>query len=218
MSGVPPLIPTPSPGEAMRPFAGVLLLYFLCVVGCGGGSGTVPPPAYDPDALAKAAIEQCDKNRNGTLEGSELDGCPALKVKLTFEAIDKNKDKAVSADELADRFRSYRATGVSVTSVACTVRLNGQPLDGATVTFTPEAFLAGVIKGGSGKSDPDGGVALAGEAGGGLPFGMYRITVSKKTEAGAETIPAKYNTATALGREVSPDRGGTTINLDLTSP
>ena len=195
----------------MRLTAGVLLALSLSAAGCGSG-GTSGPPAYDPDALARAAIAQFDKNGNGTLEGAELDACPSLKSALA--ALDKNKDKAISADELADRFRSYKATGVSATSFSCSVRLNGQPLEGATVAFTPEDFMKGTITGGSGTTDRGGNVESSP-----LPFGFYRIVVSKKNAAGAEAIPAKYNTATTLGREISPDpRGGNTLELNLTSP
>jgi hypothetical protein len=193
----------------MRLAPGVLLISLLAGCGSGGPSG---PPAYDPDALARAALAQFDKNNNGTIEGAELDACPSLKSALA--AIDKNKDKALSADELADRFRAYKATNVTTASVSCTVRLNGQPLEGATVTFTPEDFLKDTISGGSGTSDVGGNVATPP-----LPFGLYRISVSKKNAAGVEAIPARYNTATTLGREVSPDpRGGNTIELNLTSP
>lgn len=194
----------------MRRATGILLCCLLAA-GCGSG-GTSGPPAYDAEALARAAVAQLDKNKNGTIEGAELDACPALKAALA--AIDKNKDKVVSADELADRFRAYKATGVTATSVSCTVRLNGQPLEGATVVFTPEEFLKDTISGGSGESDLGGNVPLPP-----LAFGLYRVSVSKKTAAGAESIPARYHSPTTLGREVSPDpRGGTTIDLNLTSP
>jgi hypothetical protein len=201
----------------MRPTSVALFALALLAAGCGKSSSG--PPSYDPDALARAAIAQLDKNGNGTIEGAELDACPSLRSALP--AIDKNKDKALSADELTERFRAYKATGVTSASVSCTVRLNGQPLEGATVTFTPEEFLKGTIAGGSGTSDKTGALGFTTEGTNtpGLAFGLYRVSVSKKNAAGTETIPARYNTATTLGREVSPDpRGGGTIELSLTSP
>jgi hypothetical protein len=197
----------------------VLCFVGLTAPGCGGSNTPGSPPAYDPDALARAAITQFDRNGNGTIEGSELDACPSLKSALA--AIDKNKDKAISQDELAERFKAYKATNLTTTSFTCIVRLNGQPLDGATVTFVPEDFLKGTITGGSGKSDASGSVAVTmdGTTTSGLPYGLYRITVSKKSAGGAEAIPARYANGTALGREVSPDpRGGTVIELALTAP
>jgi hypothetical protein len=207
-------------GAAMR-FLQLLLLTILAGVpiGCGGDGGPGSPPAYDPDALAKAAITQLDKNGNGTIEGSELDACPSLKSALA--AIDKNKDKALAQDELAERFKAYKATKLATTTFSCGVKFNGQPLEGATVTFVPEEFLKGTITGGSGKSDATGNVAIVQEGTGnpGLPYGLYRITVSKKNASGAEILPAKYVNGTALGREISPDpRGGTSLDLLLTSP
>ena len=101
------------------------------------------------------------------------------------------------------------------------MRLNGQPLEQAIVTFIPEEFMDPTIKGGSGTTDMNGTASVAAEASStpGLAYGLYRITVSKKTVTGTETIPLRYNTATTLGRELSPDpRGGTSIELSLTSP
>jgi len=197
----------------------VLCITGLPTLGCGGSGPGGSPPAYDPDALAKAAVNQCDRNSNGTIEGSELDTCPSLKFALT--AIDKNKDKAISQDELADRFKSYKSTNLATTSFSCLVRFNGQPLSDATLTFTPEDFLKGTITGGTGKTDGAGTAVITqdGTSITGLPYGLYRISVSKKGPSGSETIPARYVNGSALGRELSPDpRGGTAIELVLTSP
>jgi hypothetical protein len=198
----------------MRPLPAAL---FACALaaGCGGGRpAAVSPPSYDPEAMGRAAVKQYDRNGNGTIEGAELDACPGLKRSLA--AVDKNGDKAVSADELADRFKAYQSTGVGAVNVPCKVTLNGNTLEGATVTFVPEDFMLGTVKGASGKTDANGYADLAPEGGGiGVPLGFYKITVTKD----GESIPARYNTLTTLGAEVNADaRGNRNVELHLKSP
>lgn len=194
--------------------ASVLL---FAAFGCGGlPSDALPIPAYDPDAMANAAIKQFDKNGNGILEAAELEACPALKGALT--RFDANKDGAISADELKTRFHTYKALGTGAMAVVVDVKLNGRPLVDADVSFVPEECMLGAIQGGSGKTDVRGVVQLSGPGGvPGLPCGLYRITVSKKGAGALELIPAKYNANTTLGREISADprSGDSAIHLDL---
>jgi hypothetical protein len=168
--------------------------------------------------MARAALKQFDRNGNGTIEGAELDGCPALKKALAV--FDKNGDRAISADELAERFRAYKAAGIGAVGVSCLVRLNGHPIEKAVVRFVPEDCMNGATTSGTGTSDADGVAVIAGDDGTpGLPYGLYRITVSLTANGGSEVIPARYNTSTTLGREIGPDpRGVSTIELDLKSP
>jgi hypothetical protein len=42
----------------------------------------------------------------------------------------------------------------------------------------------------------------------GVPYGFYRIQVSRKDAEGKETIPARYNSETTLGQEVGPRTPG----------
>ena len=189
----------------------VLIAVAFSLSGCGGKNAPLSAPSYDPEEMARAAVQQYDKNGNGQIEGAELDACPALKGALT--AIDANKDKAISVDELTERFRAYKQGAVAVVGVACVVKLNNRPFEGALVTFTPEDCMKGSVQGGSGTTDSSGAVALD------LPYGLYKITVSRKSGAGEE-LPARYNAATTLGREIGPDPRGAagTIDLNLTSP
>ncbi|MBY0514128.1 MAG: hypothetical protein K2P78_09490 [Gemmataceae bacterium] len=190
----------------------------LAVVGCGGSNAPLSAPSYDADGMAKAALQEYDKNGNGSLEGAELDACPGLKYALA--AVDTNKDKSISFEELQVRFREYEKSRVGAVSVSCTVRLNGKGLDGATVTFTPEEFMKGKVKGAAGTSDAAGNVNLTAEGGiPGLPIGVYKVTVSKKGADGSESVPAKYNAKTTLGFEVGPGgRGNPVAEFNLTSP
>jgi len=88
--------------------------------------------------------------------------------------------------------------------VRCRVLLDGQPLEGATVTFVPEKFLGPGIKPASGVSDAEGHVRLRTEGQDlpGVQCGIFRVVVSKKDSADQETIPGRYNTHTELGEEV----------------
>ena len=192
-------------------------LFVVCVAaaGCGGKNAPLSAPSYDPGAMAQAALSQYDKNGNGSIDGAELDACPALKNSLA--AIDKNKDKALSADELTARFEAYKTANIGALGVSCQVKLNGNDLAGAVVTFVPEDCMKGTVKGGKGTSREDGAVEIQGDGGvPGLALGLYKITVSK-VGPGGEEIPAKYNTQTTLGREVFADpRGGSpTIELNV---
>jgi hypothetical protein len=206
----------PSVRPSTHPSLGVFILFVLAT-GCAGPNAPLTAPEYDPDAMADAALKQFDGNGNGTIEGVELNACPALKAAMP--AIDKNKDKAISRDELVERFRSYKEAGVGAVSVSCTVRLNGQPLEGATVTFVPEDCMKGTVKGGSGATDAEGVAQVKGEGGlPGLPLGLYRVTVSKSS-GGSEQIPARYNAQTTLGAEIATGSRGTgSIEFNLTSP
>jgi hypothetical protein len=163
--------------------------------------------------MAKAAITDYDKNKNGNLDAAELEACPALAESLA--SIDKNGDKQLSADELTERFAAYQKAAAGAIAVACEVRMNGMPLANATVTFTPEACMLGTIMGGSGTTDKGGILQLNGPSGApGLPCGLYKITVSQKPNGTTELIPEKYNTKTTLGREVYTD--GRSGNLSMT--
>jgi hypothetical protein len=197
----------------------ILLLGVSGLVGLGcrpGSPNALPVPAYDPEKMAAAALRQYDKNGNGVLESAELEACPALKGALA--RFDTDKDGAISADELRARFQSYKVLGTGAMAVGVEVKMGGRPLEGAIVTFTPEDCMLDAISGGSGYANVNGRVTLDGPAGvPGLPCGLYRITVSKKSPTGVESVPAKYNTATTLGREISADprSGDSSIILDL---
>ena len=190
-----------------------LVLGLIPVVAAGCSSGTVstlPPPEYDADAVAQAALTQLDMNRNGQIEGAELDACPALK--LVLSAVDSNGDKGLSAAELKKRVELYSRQGL--VALTCTITLDGKPLAGATVTFDPEPFLTG-LRPATATTDETGmaGTFHAdGRSGTGLVAGLYRIRVTK---AGT-SLPARYNSQSTLGREVLTDARVGEARIDLT--
>jgi hypothetical protein len=170
--------------------------------------------SYDPEEMAKAAIIQLDKNVNGTIEGAEFDACPGLKAALPH--IDTNKDSKLTAEELKARFEGYRA--VATSNFTIRVSLDGTPLADATVTLTPEPFMGGVVGEATGRTGADGSVTnymVERRELPGLPPGVYTVAITKDGTA----IPAKYNTRTTLGCEVSGGgRGGIrTLDVKMTS-
>lgn len=193
-----------------------LLAWCLAAAGCGGPNAPLSAPGYDADAMTRSALDLYDKNGNGTIEGAELDGSPALKSALT--GIDTNKDKKLSADELKARFEAYRGQAAGIVGVAVTVTQDGSPLPGAELTFTPEPFMGDTVGEATARTGDDGGVTgftVRGESAPGLPCGMYRVKVSKPGPNGQETIPARFNAQTTLGCEVFTGRTGTRLDFNL---
>jgi hypothetical protein len=185
------------------------------LAGCSGGSVAPAPRAtYDAAGVSQAALNLLDKNKNGQIEGAELDASPALKAALP--AIDRNRDKSLSASELQQRVEQYVKLGQL--SVSCTVTLDGRALAGATVTFEPEPFLGAGLKPVTTTTDKDGVSGMFqvdGKSFATLPPGLYRIRVTKD----GTNLPARFNTQTTLGREVyaDPRQGDATIELALRS-
>ncbi len=138
------------------------------------------------------------------------DQAPGLKEAL--KNLDTNGDGGVSADEVTARVNAWKEMKTGLTFVQCRVTLDGEPLSGAKITFEPEAFLGDEIKPAVGittvygdampvirredRPDP--------KQPAGVHIGLYKVRVSK-VENGKETIPARYNTNTILGQEVSYD-------------
>ena len=99
-------------------------------------------------------------------------------------------------------------TPVGIVRVQCVVNVKGRPLDGATVTLEPEAFMQGVVSSATGVTR--GGTAALDVSDAtrphpnahGVQSGLYLVRVSKVVN-GKETIPPKYNAQTVLGCEVA---------------
>lgn len=212
---------------ALKVLAGlavVLVGSMLLALGCRGGRGGIAAPSFSTANIAAAAVAEYDANKDGALDPKEMESCPAL-AEAFRSGLDKSKDGQVTANEIEERLRIYQDEGMmSICMVQVT--LDGSPLSGASVTLVPEKFMGPNFKPATGTTGPEGFAPLSAEGPqqGFVPYGFYRIEVSKKAANGKEIIPARYNTQTTLGKEFAParaqDRRGQsddTITLRLTS-
>lgn len=185
----------------------------LSFVACSRGPSRVAQPTISPSGAGSAAIAEYDKNGDGIISGDELNAAPALKAALP--RLDSNNDGGVSADEVAGRVSAWIKMQSGMTSVRMHFTLDGQPLAGATVVLEPEAFLGDQVKTAVGTTNQFGDVSPSIKPEdrpdptlpGGAHFGLYKVRVSKMVN-GKETIPARFNTQTTLGQEVSYDDPG----------
>ena len=180
----------------------IAFVVFVAVLAAGCGGGGVSAPRYDPGAMARAAMAEYDKNRDGKLDASELEACPALKSALPYIA--KDKQAFLTEEDIAGRLREFQESKIGLLGTRCKVTREGSPVPGVTITFVPEAFMGDTIKPGSGISDAHGiaNVAVSGEGPSGMSLGYYRIEASLKDVGGKETLPPQFNVNTKLGHEV----------------
>jgi EF hand len=194
----------------LKTFAFLLAFALLATTSCNRGPTPIKQPSIDPASAGKLAIEEYDKNGDGKIAGDELDKAPALKAALP--RLDTDGDGAVSADEVAARVNAWKGMRTGMTTVHCHITMDGQPLVGAKVIFEPETFLGDNIKTAVATSNPYGDAAPSippaerpqPNLPGGAHFGLYKVRISLMVN-GKETVPARYNTETTLGQEVSYD-------------
>jgi hypothetical protein len=167
-------------------------------------------PSFNPSASAARAIDSYDTDGDGFVAGNELENAPGLKAAL--KTLDQNEDGKVSKAEVAERVRIWDQMRIGMMSFDALFLLDGKPLAGAQITFDPEEFLGGVVMAGYGETSLGGDMRPrvpkekrpAPNSPPGMQAGIYKVRVSKIV-GGKETIPAKYNTKTILGQEVSKD-------------
>ena len=190
----------------------VLMVFGLMVFGCSGRPGRLKAPEIDAEDAGNKAMAQYDTNGDGAVGGGELQKAPSLAA--AFGRLDTDGNGRVSGEEVAARVRFWAARKLGRISTQCLITRNGQPLEGVTVTYEPEEFLSGSISGGSGVTNKQGlaVISVPGVTSPGVPCGLYLVKVTK-LEGGRETIPAKYNSETILGREISPYVMQTPIEL-----
>jgi hypothetical protein len=187
--------------HAKYAFAALAFVSFAFAAGCDREPIHDVGPPYSPSTAAAKAIELFDANNDGKIAGSEFDACPGLKASL--KVIGTDAEAGVTPEQIAARVKKWCDLHVPRTSLACLVSYNGRPLADATVKFIPEKFLADALPdAATGKTNQHGLAMITvryGEPG--VPPGMYRVEITKD----GEEIPAKYNTTTELGQEVSLD-------------
>jgi hypothetical protein len=187
----------------VRPALGRLLGgLVILAAGCARG-GPMARPQFSPEDATAAAMAEYDANKDGALDAKEVEKCPALREGMK-QGLDKNKDGRVTPDELTQRLQMFLEDEIG--SVFVQAYLDGAPLEGATVTLTPEKFMGPSFKPATGTTQSTGTTMLQIDGQAAVPYGYYRIEVSKKDVGGKEMIPARYNTQTTLGHEVASSR------------
>jgi hypothetical protein len=175
----------------------------------GCSSGPTPPerPKFDPAVAAQEAMAKYDTNHDGTLDQKELATAPALKYMLEgIKARDPSHPDSLNAEDIANRVKSWAEGSATIMSGTFTVSLDGEPLEGATITFEPEPWLGPTYKAHTGLTDKSGFAVLNNALNGyhGIYIGLYTVKISKLVE-GKETVPEQYNKKTTLGREICAD-------------
>lgn len=181
----------------------------LVITGCSGRPKRIEPPAIDSVAVGTAVLSQYDRDGDQSLSESELHAIPSLQAAVG--RVDRDGNGNITADEVTRRIQNWQELRVGLMRLICHVRLDGEPLEGASVTLTPEPFLGDEVLSAVGLTDVHGmaPLSIAEEFRvepniTGVQHGWYQVRVSK-LENGRETLPPKYNSETTLGCEVASD-------------
>lgn len=200
-------------------FLSHIFLIFAPIVGCSGRPGAVGLPNVDPSTAAGAAIDELDRSGDGQLSKDEWSASAPLASVAT--QYDGNQDGNLSSDEIAAGIARWIQTGVGARQVPFTVVLDGRGLSGATVRLVPAPFLGLGLKGAFGETSASGSGMLnmapedRPKNAPNIPLmqpGLYEVQITHP----ARPIPAKYNTQTTLGIEISsgnPPPQGVTWSL-----
>lgn len=199
-----------------------MVMAAVLIAGCSKRSDRYAPEVSAATAGADA-VAQYDTDHDGKIAGDELEKVGSLESNLA--AIDADGDKALTADEIAARVRSWQTTGALArrTPLHCKVYHNKVPLADADVKLVPEKFLGDKVAVVRGKTSKNGVAFLTveGSAPGdppGVGPGFYRVEITKADDE----IPAKYNTETVLGLDTSMDNPlilkGVRFDLDYPPP
>lgn len=155
-------------------------------------------------------MELYDTDGDGYVAGEELENASGLKAAI--RTLDKDKDGKISEEEVAGRVGAWDRMQIGMMSFDSKFYLDGEPLADASITFDPDEFLSGVVQAAVGTTSLEGTLIPkipkekrpTPTSPPGMQAGIYKVRVSKIV-GGKETIPAKYNTETILGQEVSQD-------------
>jgi hypothetical protein len=196
----------------------------LLLTGCGGGASRVHPVKIDSASASSQAMELYDKDGDGAIAGGELDAVPGIKKYISH--YDRDGDKRVTREEIAARLDDWSNQKLALLGAPLFIRLDGQPLGGATATLVPEPYLGPNVKPATGITMDSGYVMLSHadadlpKSSNGRPIpGVFAGTYKLEITHPSRNIPAKYNTATVLGEEVAYDinQSDDAIPINLTS-
>jgi len=187
----------------------------VLVTGCGGPA-YLEQPDFDASAIGRSLLDAYDTDSDGLLSEAELKKCPS--VLEGIRRFDSGGDRKVSPEEIAARVGVWSKGRVAVMRFEPRVLLNGRPLADALVEFVPEPAMAEIIKPASGVTSRSGYAEIVIAAEDlppdtpyvGMHMGLYKVKITHPKRK----IPARYNTETELGQEVTRDLGyGVSINL-----
>ncbi len=180
-------------------------LGLFAIVGCS--NAPTPPPRFqiDPESAAQAAMALYDKNGDGMLDAKELKASPPLRELLeNLKRRSPGHPDSLTKADISARLEEWIKAPATLLPGTSLVFLDGKVLEGATVSFEPEPFLGSSYRSHQGQTDASGAAHLDAELKDypGIYVGLYRVRISKKVD-GKESLPARYNTDTELGREVA---------------
>ncbi len=175
----------------------------ILLAGCPNDGGPITAPKLDPAAAATSAIAEYDSDSDGMISKSE-----AKKSSLDPAAgWDADGDGKISETEISERLARYEALSPGIQSMTCKVFYRGRPLEGASVTFEPEAFLGGAVEVGTGTTDLEGVAEMVAEevvknnpTHRGIRASLYKVRITHPDV----DLSAKYNDETTLFFELSP--------------
>jgi len=183
----------------------VVIVSIIFVTGCGGPARVKVPKIKASQASAEA-MKTYDSDGDGFLDAKELDACPAIREAM--RSTDTDGDGKISGDEITNRLKAMMDSKAGSLPASCMVTLDGRPIDNAEIRFDPEPFLGGAVSAARGATDYMGICDVISESlNSGAQIGFYKVRISLMKD-GTEQIPAKYNTETILGAEVSLESKG----------
>lgn len=185
-------------------------LLLLASLGCSSAPSRVVAPPINPNA-GPDAIAKADKNGDGGIDEAEAKAnSPGLFEPGAKARFDTNGDGKITADEITARVDKWNESKIGLTQYSLAITIDGQPVEGATITLVPEEWLGTELKPGTGVTDATGranitiapGDLKPNEAGlQGMRLGVYKVQVTHPSMQ----LPAKLNTATEHGVEIAHD-------------
>lgn len=153
----------------------IATVLLVIISGCSGSVASQLPP-IDPVKSASEAMKLYDRDGDGKLVSDELRECPSFVLGLP--RIDRNADKAITADEIQSRFVDLDSQS-DIKVIDLSVTFKRKPLGGANVTFTPEPFMGEGLQSYSGMTSEQGRCELVGSEVDlyGLPVGYYKVGI-----------------------------------------